>query len=78
MVRTQIQLTEPQLAAVRRRAAERGISVAAVIRELVDEGLLADHEARWARALSVVGKYRSGTTTTSIDHDEVLDEIYGS
>lgn len=79
MVRMQVQLTESQLSAVRRTARERGISNAAVIRELVDERLVADLDARWARALSVVGKYRSGEpNTTSVDHDAVLDEIYGT
>ncbi len=77
MIRTQIQLTDAQLRSVRRAASERGVSVAAVIRQLVDEGLRTDHDARWARALAVVGKYRSGTTTTSVDHDAVLDEVYG-
>jgi len=78
VVRTQIQLTDAQMSTVRRTAAERGVSVAAVIRDLVDRGLRADEEARWARALAVVGKFRSGTSTTSVDHDAVLDEIYGS
>ncbi len=79
MVRMQIQLTDTQLTAVRRTARERGISNAAVIRGLVDERLVANHEARWAKALSVVGKYRSGApNTTSVDHDAVLDEAYGT
>jgi len=79
MVRMQIQLTEDQLSAVRRTAEERGVSNAAVIRHLVDERLVADREERWARALSVIGKYRSGEpNTTSVDHDAVLDEAYGT
>lgn len=79
MVRVQVQLTEAQLSAIRRAARDRGISNAAVIRELVEQRLVADDEARRARALSVVGKYRSGKpNTTSVDHDAALDEIYGT
>jgi hypothetical protein len=79
MVRVQVQLTEKQLSAVRRAARARGISNAAVIRELVDERLVADLDARRARALSVIGKFRSGTpNATSVDHDAALDEIYGT
>ena len=79
MVRMQVQLTEKQLAAIRRAAADRGISSAAVIRELVDERLVASEEASWERALAVIGKYRSGEpNTTGVDHDAVLDEAYGA
>jgi hypothetical protein len=78
MIRTQIQLTDAQMASVRRAASQQGVSVAAVIRDLVDRGLRSDVDARWARALAAVGRFRSGTTTTSVDHDAVLDEIYGS
>jgi hypothetical protein len=78
VIRTQIQLTDAQLTSLRRAASQQGVSVAAVIRDLVDRGLRSDVDARWARALAVVGKFRSGTATTSTDHDAVLDEIYGS
>lgn len=77
MVRTQIQLTEKQMASVRRAAAERGVSIAAVIRELVDQGLRTDEDGRRARALSVAGRFQSGTSTTSVEHDVVLDGVYG-
>ena len=76
MIRMQIQLTETQAAALRRRAQARRVSIAAVVREAVDRELATDggREAAWTRALAVVGKYRSGTTTTSVDHDSAFDE----
>ena len=79
MIRMQIQLTDEQAAALRRRANARRISMAAVVREAVDRELAADggQQAAWARALAVVGKYRSGTTTTSVDHDSAFDEDEG-
>jgi len=79
MIRMQIQLTDDQLAAVHQTAEARGVSKAAVIRQLVDERLVADRDERWARALGVIGRYRSGKpNTTSIDHDAALDEAYGT
>jgi len=39
MVRTQVQLTETQSEALKRMAARRGVSVAKIIRESVDERL---------------------------------------
>lgn len=79
MVRTQIQLTEEQAGRLRRLAAERGVSMAALVREGVDCVLADDgREERWRRALSVVGKYRSGdAANVSEQHDRYLEEIYG-
>ena len=79
MVRTQIQLTEAQAAAVRRMAAERRVSMAAVIRALVEQALAENghHDARAARALAVVGQYASGRTDVGREHDRELGESYG-
>ena len=79
MVRTQIQLTEAQAIALRRMAAERGVSMAAVIRELVELAVRenGDHDARVARALAAVGKYASGRADIGREHDRELAEIYG-
>ncbi|MBI2238100.1 MAG: ribbon-helix-helix protein, CopG family [Actinobacteria bacterium] len=79
MIRTQIQLTEDQAARVRRIAAERGVSVAEVIREAVDRLPDRDDRAeRWARALAAVGKGhdREGATDVSARHDDYLAEAY--
>jgi hypothetical protein len=78
MQRTQIQLTDEQLSKLRRAAAARGISVAALIREAVDRELLdeADLSTRWERALSVVGKHQGDPANVSEDHDEYLADAF--
>jgi hypothetical protein len=77
MIRTQVQLTEEQARALRRRAAERGVSMATLVREAVDRILEDDdRETRWARAMSVVGKYRSGKKDIAVRHDEYLAEDF--
>jgi Arc/MetJ-type ribon-helix-helix transcriptional regulator len=79
MVRTQIQLTEEQAARVRRLAAQRGKSFAAVIRDAVDQ--LPDDEAerreRLQRALEFArnSPFRSGKTDISVEHDREYAEI---
>jgi hypothetical protein len=77
VIRTQISMTEDQAEALRRLAAARRVSQAALLREAID-ALVADddrvHRARRARA--VVGRYRSGQSDTSERHDEVLAEIF--
>jgi len=84
MQRKQIQFTARQVAAIRREARRRGTSDAEVVRQAVDRLLLApappqDARAeRFARARAVVGKFDSGRTDISLEHDRELDEIYGS
>ncbi|MFL5798708.1 MAG: ribbon-helix-helix protein, CopG family [Actinomycetota bacterium] len=80
MVRTQIQLTEDQVKRLKRVAAQRGVSMAAVIREAVDRSIAPDDEdAKWERAMSVVGRFRSDRPDVSERHDDyfadaILDE----
>jgi hypothetical protein len=80
MIRMQIQLTEAQAEALRRRANARRISVAAVVRDAVDRELAAagGTQAAWARALTAVGRYRGDTANVSVEHDAYLDEAYSS
>ena len=82
MERTQISLEPEQAERLRRLAAERGVSMAHLIREAVDATYGADapdsREARWARAMSAVGCASSGHGDVSVNHDAYLDEIYGS
>jgi 16S rRNA U516 pseudouridylate synthase RsuA-like enzyme len=79
MIRTQIQLTEEQARRLKRIAAERGISVSALIREAVQMAVAVDDgPARWQRALSAVGKFRSGKKDVSVEHDRYLAEDFGS
>jgi predicted Ser/Thr protein kinase len=70
MIRTQIQLTERQANAVKRVATERGVSMAEVLRELVDAHLTeaSGSDAR-ARALRAIGRHRSGRADISGEHD---------
>jgi hypothetical protein len=80
MVRTQIQLTEQQQAALRRLSASTGRSVADLIRQGV-EALLAsaplpDKNAQVQRARRVAGRFRSGGTDGSTDHDRHLAEAF--
>ena len=79
MERKQIQFTRQQLAALRREARRRRTSESAVVREAVDawlrgsgEGL---HRERFARALAVVGKFRSGKHDISREHDREFADI---
>lgn len=79
MVRTQIQLTEEQMARLRQASAERGVSIAALIREAVDRVLdQGERDRRWERALSVVGKYRDleGATDVSSRIDDYVADAY--
>jgi hypothetical protein len=81
MVRTQIQLTERQARELKRIAAARGVSMAEVIREAVDERIRAgivpvSREERVKRALAVLGKFRSGLRDVSARHDDYLVEAY--
>jgi hypothetical protein len=78
MVRTQVQLTEEQAAALKAIAAERGSSVAALVRESVDAfitntGAITPEE-RKRRALSIVGRYNSGISDLATEHDRYLNE----
>ena len=76
MVRTQIQLTEDQFAALRERAAAEGRSMADLVRTGVDSILRGagrvDREERRRRALAVIGRYRSAPRDLSRRHDDYL------
>ena len=77
MVRTQIQLTEEQARALKALAAHRGVSMAEVIRQAVEQIIeQSERQERMRRALSVMGRFRSGYTDISVEHDKYLDEDY--
>ena len=79
MVRTQIQLTEAQARELRRLSETKGVSVASLIRELVDNTLMAPREARFARAMAAAGKFSSGErNNVSEEHDAALEHIYAT
>jgi len=78
MVRTQISLTEAQMDALRRLSAERGASMAALVRAAVDSLVRGDDETEHRRrAKEVVGKFASGKNDVSEHHDRYLDDAYG-
>jgi len=75
MVRMQIQFTEGEVAALRREAAQRRVSVSAVVRDAVDERLSRGHltpsrEELAQRSLAAMGRFHSGTGDVSARHDE--------
>jgi hypothetical protein len=84
MERLQIQVTSAQADRLREQAKQRGVSVAALVRDAVDaafrNALLTPSPAdRWARSRAAVGRYGSGSVDpVSERHDEYLDEIYRS
>jgi hypothetical protein len=74
MVRTQIQLTEAQVRELKQLSAERGTSIAELIRQAVDAqlGMNQSLGARRGRALGAIGGFHSGHTDVSADHDRYL------
>jgi hypothetical protein len=78
MVRTQIQLSEEQVERVKRVAARRGVSMATVIRDLIEHKLddIDDYARREARALAAIGAFTGVPGNAGRDHDEWLAEAY--
>ncbi|MBU1660578.1 MAG: ribbon-helix-helix domain-containing protein [Chloroflexi bacterium] len=80
MIRTQIQLTEKQHRALKELAASQKVSVARIIRESVAQYLNTSETKEMDElrqyAISIAGKYHSGKTDISINHDEYLAEAY--
>ena len=80
MIRTQVQLTEEQVKALKEIAARKKVSMAEIIRQAIDNTIHSEtempYEERCRRALEVMGKFRSGKTDISINHDKYLAEAY--
>ncbi len=80
MVRTQIQLSEEQARVLKRLATDRGVSVAALIRESVDRYVRSaspvDDQEQRRRALAAVGRFHSGRSDLAAEHDSYLSETY--
>ena len=79
MVRTQIQLTESQSRRLRGAARRQGISLAEVVRRLIDVSLTgeeSDRKQRYQRAAVAVGRFadRGGARDGAREHDRYLDE----
>lgn len=80
MVRTQIQLTEEQSALIKKIAVSRHLSVAELIRQGVDllikTNLIVDQEERRKRAIEIIGKFSSGKSNISREHDKYIAEAF--
>lgn len=80
MVRTQIQLTEKQIQLLKEAALHEKRSMADLIRQAIDAWMrgrptLAGDDRR-ERALTVMGRYHSGSTDVSEHHDDYLVEAF--
>ena len=80
MIRTQIQLTEAQAQTLKTMAAARRSSVAELIRQSVDHLIRQsgsiDVEERRRRAIAAAGRFHSGQSNVSTEHDRHLAEPY--
>jgi hypothetical protein len=80
MNRMQVQLTDGQLAALRRISAHSGISISELIRKGIDRYLAdtcaGEPESRIERAIRVAGMFSSGLSDVSADHDRHLSEAF--
>ena len=80
MTRTQIQLTDAQMQAIRQLSAETGKSAAELIRNGIDQYLSGRRaptaEDRIERAIRVAGAFASGGSDGSAKHDRYLAEAF--
>jgi len=80
VIRTQIQLTEAQAQTLKTMAAARRSSVAELIRQSVDHLIRQsgsiDVEERRRRAIAAAGRFHSGQSNVSTEHDRHLAEAY--
>jgi hypothetical protein len=80
MIRTQIQISEEQKGKLKKIAADRGVSVAELIRRGVDKILETygqpDREEMLRRAAAAAGRFRSGEKDVSKDHDRYLNRAF--
>jgi hypothetical protein len=78
MVRTQVQLSEDQLQALRQIAAADGVSVSSLVREGVEYVVRArrgvSRAELWQRASELCGAFRSETGDVSVRHDDYFAE----
>lgn len=80
LLRTQVQLTERQLRALRQLSAKSGRSIADLIRQGIDQYLASGHEPtreeRRERAIRIAGMFASGVTDVSTHHDRHLADAF--
>jgi hypothetical protein len=80
MVRTQVQLSADQVARLKARALEEGVSLAEPVRRAVERYLAEEegggYEERARRALEAVGRFASGAGDVGEAHDRYLEEAF--
>lgn len=80
MTRTQIQFTRHQVAVLRERAAQLGVSMSDVVRRAVDSWVRTQPGATplelRRRASEAAGRYASGRSDVAGRHDEYLADAY--
>ena len=80
MVRTQIQLSEDQARRLKEVAAQRGVSMADLVRQAVDGLLQQETSPSRAelveRAIVASGRHRSGRQDVAGHHDDYLSEAF--
>jgi hypothetical protein len=75
MQRVQLQVTDEQMADLRRHAEASGQPVTALVREAIEDWRDRRRRAElWDRALSVVGRFNSGLGDVAENHDKYLGE----
>jgi len=82
MIRTQIQLTEEQVKALKKIANKKHVSLAELIRQGVNALMRLSGEVtideRKKRAIAAAGRFLSGKKDISTKHDEYLTEAFRS
>lgn len=84
MLRTQISLTEEQMRQLKTLSAERGESIAEIIRQAIDTMIQSQsfttREQQRQRALAAAGRFTliEPDANVSRDHDNYLDEAYSA
>lgn len=80
MIRTQIQLTQQQYAALKGLSKNENVSMAELVRKAVDliigRARMPDRDLQKRRAMEVAGKFSSGCSDVSANHDRYLVETY--
>jgi len=82
MIRTQVQLREEQVQALRELASARRTSIAELVRQSVDSMIHSsrgvDDQEQRQRAIAAAGRFHSGTSDISSKHDQYLAETFQS
>lgn len=81
MVRAQIQLTDKQAEALRRRSKRENVSIAELVRQAIDSFTRTEPPSNrelYERAISAAGRFSSGVRDTSTSHNDVLAEAFAS